>query len=319
MLGLAEPIVNAPMAGAAGGALAAAVSRAGGLGMLGIGGTATDEWIRTESDLASSSRRPWGAGLMAWVLEDSLRPLQVLLESEPALVCVSFGNPGPAVKLVKAAGVLSAMQIGNGRDLERALEDDIDVIVCRGSEGGGHGRNDVATLPLLQEALGATGKPVLAAGGIATSRGVASVLAAGAQAAWVGTRFAACRESLSKDTAKEAIAAAHLDDTVYTRAFDVAQQIPWPAEFGGRALRNRFSREWAERTEELVDQVATDPSITEGINAARRDGDVETAPVYAGQSAGLSAGHESAAQILADLSGFRAHLRSTAARWGEPS
>lgn len=314
-LGLSEPLVNAPMAGAAGGRLAAAVSRAGGLGMVGIGGGATAEWISAESARARESGGAWGVGLMAWVLEKSLDPLRAALEARPGLVCVSFGDPGPAAALAREAGVLTAMQVGTGAELGRALEDDIDVVVCRGSEGGGHGRNDVATLPLLQLALDSTDKPVVAAGGIATARGVAAALGAGAQAAWVGTRFAACVESLSHARAKEAISAAGLDDTVYTRAFDIAQRIPWPREYGGRALGNAFSARWAADEEGLERELAEHPEITAEMEFARAGGDTATAPVYAGQSAAMTRAGETAADVVADLARFRTHLRDAAARW----
>ncbi len=314
-LGLDQPLISAPMAGAAGGALAGAVSSAGALGLIGIGSTASPEWISEQATLARASGRAWGAGLMAWVLERSLQPLREVLSHGPSLVCVSFGDPGPAAALIREAGALCAMQVGNDADLRRALEADIDVVVCRGGEGGGHGRNDVATLPLLQEALAATSKPVVAAGGIADSRGVAAVLAAGAQAAWVGTRFAASTESSSHDRVKQAIAAAGLDDTVFTQVFDIAQRIPWPTEFGGRALRNDFTEQWAQDREGLIDALAADPSITETVNAARAQADVAKAPVYAGQSAARTAGRETAADIVAELSGFRAHLDAAAARW----
>ncbi|WP_372699659.1 NAD(P)H-dependent flavin oxidoreductase [Arthrobacter sp. JSM 101049] len=314
-LELTEPVINAPMAGAAGGSLAAAVSASGGLGMLGIGSSASPDWISEQSGLARAPGRAWGAGLMAWVLEESLEPLRLLLRERPDLVSVSFGDPGPAAELIRDAGALCAMQVGNAADLERALQPDIDVIICRGGEGGGHGRNDVATLPLLQLALAATGKPVVAAGGISGPTGVAAALAAGAQAAWVGTRFAASDESLSHDHVKRAIAEAGLDDTVFTRAFDIAQGIPWPAEFGGRALRNAFSDQWASDEDRLSAAVAGDASITATVDAARRNGDVSTAPVYAGQSAAGSASHESAADIIADLAGFRGHLRAAVDRW----
>lgn len=314
-LGFSEPIVNAPMAGAAGGALAAAVGTAGGLGMIGIGSGVTPDWISHQAALARTSGRAWGAGLMAWVLEESLEPLEYLLAESPSLVCVSFGDPGPAAAMIHHAGVLCAMQVGNAADLERALEPDVDVVVCRGGEGGGHGRNDVATLPLLQKALASTGKPVIAAGGIADSRGVAAVLSAGAQAAWIGTRFAASTESLSHARVKAAIAGAGLDDTIFTRAFDIAQRIPWPEEFGGRALRNAFSDRWGTHEEALTTALGEDPSITAAVNAARREADISTAPVYAGQSAALSGGSESAAEIVADLAGFRTHLLAAADRW----
>lgn len=316
VLGYTEPIFNASMAGAAGGALAAAVSAAGGVGMLGIGGSHDAKWIKTESELATASGKPWGAGLMAWVLEKSLEPLKNVLEYSPSFICVSFGDPGPAARLAHQTGALVGMQVGNAAELSRALESDIDVVICRGSEGGGHGLNEVSTLPLLQLALSSTTKPVIAAGGLATAQGVAAVLGAGASAAWIGTRFAVATESISHINVKEAIGSASIDDTVYTRAFDIAQRIPWPVQYGGRALRNGFSDQWVEKIHELTNEVTHGEELTEMINRARVEADVATAPVYAGQSAGLSSAGMSAAQIIEELAGFRNILARAAQRWG---
>lgn len=316
VLGYTQPIFNASMAGAAGGALAGAVSAAGGVGMLGIGGSHDAAWIKTESELASASGKPWGAGLMLWVLENSLEPLKNVLEHSPSFICLSFGNPGPAARLAHQAGALVGMQVGNTAELSRALESDIDVVICRGSEGGGHGRNEVSTLPLLQLALSSTTKPVIAAGGLATAQGVAAVLGAGASAAWIGTRFAAATESMSHNNVKEAIGSASVDDTVYTRAFDIAQRVPWPIQYGGRALRNDFSDRWVEKIAELTNEVARSDELTDLINRARVEAEVATAPVYAGQSAGLSSTGMSAAQIIEELSGFRSILTRAAQRWG---
>lgn len=315
VLGYAEPIFNASMAGAAGGALAAAVSAAGGFGMLGIGGNATKKWIDLEAGIAASSGHPWGAGLMAWVLDKNLDPLEHVLEHGPSFVCISFGEPGPAAALVHESGALTGMQVGNAAELSRALEDDIDVVICRGNEGGGHGRNEVSTLPLLQLALEKTNKPVVAAGGLATAAGVAAVLGAGASAAWIGTRFAAATESMSHRNIKDAIGAAGIDDTIYTRAFDIAQRIDWPVEYGGRALRNEFSDNWAEDLEALSATVDASDSLTNSINEARAKADLSLAPVYAGQSAGLSAAGQSAAEIVADLARFRSVLQQASQRW----
>lgn len=316
VLGYTEPIFNASMAGVAGGALAGAVSEAGGVGMLGIGGSHDAKWIKAESELAAASGKPWGAGLMAWVLEKSLEPLKNVLEYSPSFICVSFGDPGPAARLAHQADALVGMQVGNAAELSRALESDIDVVICRGSEGGGHGRNEVSTLPLLQLALSSTTKPVVAAGGLATAHGVAAVLGAGASAAWIGTRFATANESISHTKVKEAIGSASIDDTVYTRAFDIAERIAWPVQYGGRALRNEFSDQWAQKIAELSNEVAHGDELTAMVKRARVEADVATAPVYAGQSAGFSSTGMSAAQIIEELAGFRSILARAAQRWG---
>lgn len=309
------PILNAPMAGAAGGRLAAAVSAAGGLGMVGMGADAAPAWIDQELTIASSSGKPWGIGVMAWALKENPEPLQYALSHHPALVSVSFGDPGPALGAVRDAGAVSAMQVGNHIELTEALEYDVDIIVVRGAEGGGHGRNEVATLPLLQLAIQTTKKPVLAAGGIATAAGVAAVLAAGAAGAWIGTRFTTAQESLMSTPAKEAIGQATTDSTVYTRAFDIAQQLNWPPQYGGRALSNEFTAQWASRPDDLEQEIQSSSELSHQMRQARKDADITTAPVYAGQSAGLTENGLTAADVMAELAGYRRLLADAAMLW----
>lgn len=310
ILGYREPIFNAPMAGAAGGALAAAVSRAGGVGMIGVSGSPNQEWIQAQVGQVNKLDTPWGVGFMAWSLESDLAPLEAFLNYSPSLVSLSFGDVTRPAALAHEAGVLTAMQVGNAAELERSMSDDIDIIVVRGGEGGGHGRNESGTLPLLQLATEQQSKPVVAAGGIGTTRGVAAVLAAGAQAAWVGTRFLSVTESLGHENFKSAARQAGIDDTVYTRAFDIAQQLAWPAEFGGRALRNEFS----DSHEDLSSWEATS-DLREEMVQARAGGDEQTAPVYAGQAVEFVRTEQSVAQVMAELAGFRQILTEAARRF----
>ena len=142
-------------------------------------------------------------------------------------------------------------------------------------------------MPLLQRVLeigDAAGTPVLAAGGIATGRGIAGVLAMGAAGAWIGTRFCATRESLGDDKAKQRILEARETETVHTRVFDLAQSIPWPEEFPGRALRNTFTARWHGREEDLQTQLS---SAAMELGEARERGDYSEAYIYSGQAAGL--------------------------------
>ncbi|HET7415856.1 MAG TPA: nitronate monooxygenase [Arthrobacter sp.] len=307
------PILNAPMAGAAGGQLAAAVSLAGGIGMVGVGANTSSDWIERELSLAAQSGRAWGVGVMAWSLQDRMESLHQILEYKPSLVSVSFGDPVPALRAVRASGATTAVQVGTHEELRQALDYGVDIIVVRGAEGGGHGRNDVGTLPLLQLALEATSTPVLAAGGIATARGVAAALAAGAAGVWVGTRFTTAQESMMAGSFKERIAAAGTDDTVYTRAFDVAQRLNWPPEYGGRAISNAFADRWAGHEDDLAQQVRDDSAITERMRDARGNAEVDMAPVYAGQAAGLTGAGQTAEQIMEDLAGYRDVLKAATA------
>jgi nitronate monooxygenase len=291
--GLNVPLVAAPMAGASGGALAAAVSAAGGLGMLGVGSTTSAEWIARHGAVAAGGGS-YGVGLLAWSRPDVSGQLDAVLGLDPApvLVSVSYGQPPGDerrhLERLRTAGIAVAAQVGDLDDARRATEDGFDVLVARGAEAGGHGRNSVATLPLLQGVLdavpsGAARPLVLAAGGIVTARGLAAVLAAGADGAWVGTAFLACPEAAMDDRAKARLLAAAVSDTVYTHAYDRGYQLGWPSEFGGRALRNRFTDEWTGREAELAEA----PAATARLRRAREDRDYEIDHVYAGQAVGL--------------------------------
>ncbi|MGV2951151.1 NAD(P)H-dependent flavin oxidoreductase [Glutamicibacter sp. AGC46] len=310
LLGYREPIFNASMAGAAGGALAAAVSHAGGVGMIGSPATPTADWIEQQTQFVESLSTPWGVGFMAWALETDLSPLEVFLEFGPSLVTLSFGDVTRAAAVAHEAGVLTAMQVGNAADLERAMADDIDIIIARGAEGGGHGRNEAGTLPLLQLATAQHQKPVVAAGGIGTARGIAAVLSAGAEAAWIGTRFLSAAESSGHGNMKSAARNAGLDDTIYTRAFDLAQQLPWAPEFGGRALRNEFSDKHAD-----LSSWEPNDALREQMDQARSEALTDIAPVYAGEAVQFVGAEQPAAEIMQELCGFRQVLGQTARRF----
>jgi nitronate monooxygenase len=156
----------------------------------------------------------------------------------------------------------------------------------------------VATLPLLQGVLDAVNVPVLAAGGIATARGLAAVLAAGAAGAWVGTAFAACLESDSSADSRAAVVAADETDTIYTTVLDIGRRVPWPSEFGGRAIRNAFAERWHGRADELVASGERIDELT----------------VWAGQAAGLVPGERPASDVVADLARAEELLQAVAAR-----
>jgi nitronate monooxygenase len=296
-LSLGCPIVGAPMAGVAGGPLAAAVSAGGGLGMIGIAGSATAEAIAAEARVPREQGRPFGIGLMAWVLERRPDQFDAAVDAGPALVSVSFGNYAPWVSRLHDAGIAAATQVGDVESARAAAGAGVDLIVARGAEAGGHGHDRVATLPLLQAVLDAVDTPVLAAGGIAAPRGLAAVLAAGAAGAWVGTAFVACTEAASSAGARQRVIAASETGTVYTRVFDIALGIAWPPEFGGRALANEFSRAWAGREDEL----AADGQAQERAVGAQKKGDFDTAVIYAGQGVGLVTGERSATEVVSCL------------------
>ncbi|HKG50373.1 MAG TPA: nitronate monooxygenase [Actinomycetales bacterium] len=309
-LGLDVPVVSAPMARVAGGRLAGAVSAAGALGMIGVAPAATPDWISEQAELATSlaAGRPFGVGLLAWALDDRPDQLDAAVASGAALVSVSYGDYARCVRPLRDAGILVATQAGTVGEARAAAEAGVDVVVARGGEGGGHGRGDVSTLPLLQLVLDAVDLPVLAAGGVAGARGLAAVLAAGAAGGWVGTAFLTCPEAETSQVARQRLLAADDTATAYGRVFDVGQRLAWPPEYGGRALRNAFFDRWQGHEDEL----ARDDDAYHALVAARASQDLDTAPVYAGEGAALLAGEPTAADVVRSFAAAGDLLRRAA-------
>ena len=313
-LDLAVPVVQAPMAGVSGGALAAAVSAAGGLGCVAAGSTTPVAWLEEQAVLLDGAR--YGIGLLAWALPSREDLVAAVLAARPALVSMSYGPYERYVERFRSAGVVVTTQAGTVEEAVAAERAGVDVVVARGGEGGGHGRDEVATLPLLQGVLDAVQVPVLAAGGIATARGVAAALAAGAVGAWVGTAFVPCPEAMTTPEARDRLLAAPLTGTAYGRVFDVGQRQAWPPEYGGRALRNDFFDRWEGR----LDELAADEDAPAQLKAALRERDYDTAVLYAGQAVGLVTEARPAAEVVAELGRgvallvARAHVAADPAR-----
>ena len=304
--GLSVPVVGAPMANVSGGRLVAAMSAAGGLGVLGAGSAVTADWIRTEGSIAAASGKPYGIGLMAWSVRERPEHVEAVLDLKPALVSLSFGDYTPYVEPLQKAGIVVATQAGTVADARQAIDAGVDVIVARGAEAGGHGRNAVATLPLLQAILELTELPVLAGGGISGPRGLAAVLAAGAAGAWIGTAFLTCQEALTSEPVRRRVIAADETDTVYGTVFDAASRAGWPDEFGGRALRNAYFDTWQGREDELKTDDAGHADYVEGSRVA----DPARASIYAGQGVGSLTGQPTAAEVLDGFAGYRTYLQA---------
>lgn len=309
-LELRYPIVGAPMAGPAGGRLARAITAAGGLGMIGIGSQTPVSFIERETAIArGDDEAHFGIGLMIWALDKRPDLLDAAIAARPFLLSLSFGSPGPYVSRCHDAGILVATQVNSA---DRALEAQaagVDLIVAQGTEAGGH-TGQVATLPVLQTVLDAVQTPVLAAGGIASPRGLAAALAAGAEGAWIGTAFLACPECDNTEEARRRVLTASESDTILTHVFDRVQDIPWPRQHPGRALRNRFAEEWEGRADELTGNQET----AQRYRQSRTEGDFDVAVIYAGQAAGLVTAQRPAAEVVRDIGeGAEKLLRSRSA------
>ncbi|MGV0870086.1 NAD(P)H-dependent flavin oxidoreductase [Corynebacterium kalidii] len=293
--GIDLPIVGAPMAGRAGGDLAAAVSRAGGLGMIGVGASTSPEWIREQAAVAREGGN-FGIGLMVWALTEEV--FDAAVEAGPTVVSLAFGDPSPWVARAHAAGISVVAPVNDMPQVRQALEAEVDVLCVQGTDAGGHtGR--IGTMPLMQQVLGYTavhapGVPIAVAGGVGTGRGLAAVLAAGADAAWIGTALLASPESLGSEELKAAAVTSSSRSTVLTGIYDRAEQVAWDtATWPTRTVRNDF-----------VDRYGDDASVTdEELVAARAPGGryADDLKLHAGQAVGLVRQREPAGETVARM------------------
>lgn len=293
MFSLRHPIILGPMGGVSGGLLAAAVSNAGGLGMVG-GGYGDRVWLERELDcVQAETRQPWGAGLITWSADRSV--LDLVLGYRPAAVMLSFGDPRPYGQLIKAAGCKLICQVQELEGARLAREAGADLIVAQGTEAGGHGGKR-ATLPLVPAVIDAVAPtPVVAAGGIADGRGLAAALMLGAEGALIGTRFYASTEALGHPNIKQRIVEAQGSDTVRTHVFDVVRGYHWPTDHTGRSTRNQFTTRWAGHEKELQAKLES-----ERVRywAAAEAGDCDTAVVWAGEVVDLIQSVDGAAALV---------------------
>jgi len=295
LLGIDKPVVLAPMGFVSGGALAAAVSRAGGLGLIGAGyGDAG--WMRREFELAGGARV--GVGFITWSLAKQPGLLDLALERKPCAVMLSFGDPLPFARKVRDAGAQLICQVQDLRTAQQALRAQPDVLVAQGTEAGGHAgtRSLFALLPAIKNISGDT--PVLAAGGISDRRGVEAAMALGAAGALIGTRFLAADESLVPREAKQRVVEASGDATLRTTVFDIVRGYDWPDGITARALRNGFSGKWHGWENDLKKALEKErPAYQDAVR--RRDFD--TALVFAGEGVDLIDAVLPAAEIVKRL------------------
>jgi nitronate monooxygenase len=298
-LGIEHPILSAPMALAGGGALAAAVTRAGGLGLIG-GGYGDGDWLRTQFAAAGNTRT--GCGFITWSLAKQPHLLGEVLAHRPAALMLSFGDPLPFAAEIAEAGVPLICQCQSIAHVRTALEAGAAIIVAQGAEAGGHGHAR-GTFPFVPEVadLLARESPdtlLLAAGGVADGRGLAAALMLGADGVLVGTRFWASREALVHENHHAVAVAATGDETVRSSLPDIARRLDWPKPFNIRVSDNRFIERWRGRDEELRAAIEAEaPAYREAFMA----GDPDKAAVIFGEAAGLISDIPSAADIVARM------------------
>jgi nitronate monooxygenase len=312
LLGIRAPILLAPMGTASGGALARAVSAAGGFGIVG-GGYGDAANVRRE--LNGLDLSTVGVGFITWHLKGREAVLHEVLERKPKAMFLSFGDPTPYIDAIKAAGSLLICQVQTVADAKAAAKFGADIIVAQGTEAGGHGgsRGTMALVPAVVDAVAP--KPVVAAGGLGDGRAVAAALMLGAEGALIGTRFMATPESLINPRWKARLVEAGGDDTLRTRVFDIVRGLAWPMPFTGRAIKNAFSERWHGHEAELAQQAAAE---LPGYQKAMDEQNHDVALAWAGEAVDFVKRVEPAHQVLdalvaetlAALQGSARHLRA---------
>jgi nitronate monooxygenase len=266
--------------------------------MIGIGSTESVEFLVREAAIArGDDRTRFGIGMHAWALEKRPELLDAAIEAQPLLISLSFGSSAPYVERIHAQGILLSAQVNSKAEALQAVKHGVDLIVVQGVEAGGHVSGPVSTLPLLQAVLEAVSRPVLVAGGIASPRGIAAALAAGAEGVWIGTRLLASPECENTADARERLVKAQENETILTRAFDVAQGLAWPAQYPGRALQNRFTAQWHAHIETLPQATEARRELSEAV--ANKNYDL--AYIYAGEAVGLITRQQPAGEIIHQL------------------
>jgi nitronate monooxygenase len=297
LVGCTVPIQQAGMGEAGSPELAAAISEAGGLGMLGAARTRADINLNTFAALLKQTceltNRPFGVNFIMrpelW--RKPFEPLMFIEEAAKTCRVVEFFYSEPDreyVEIVHDYGALAAWQVGSLQEAVKAVAVGCDFIVAQGIEAGGHVRGTVGTLNLLCEVLDAVQHiPVLAAGGVGTGRAMAAMLAAGADGVRVGTRFVASEEACMHPIYTDALIAASAEDTLYTLAFNVG----WP-DAPHRVLRGAIAAAQA-REEEIVGKlvrIGGKEHVVRRFSCAVPDrtatGQIEAMSLFAGQSVG---------------------------------
>src|SRR5580704_10495582 len=214
LLGIRHPILSAPMDVIAGARLTAAVSAAGGFGILG-GGYGDRAWLEQETAKLKDFSAPFGIGFITWSLAKRPELLDIALTARPRAIMLSFGDPKPFAQRIKAAGALLICQVQDEDIAGRALDAGADILIAQGTEAGGHGasRTTLDVVPAIVD-LAAGRVPVVAAGGISDGRGLAAMMMLGASGVLLGTRFYASIECDGPEEAKRRICAASSGNTV---------------------------------------------------------------------------------------------------------
>ncbi len=306
LIGIEYPIFQGGMAWTATGELAAAVSEAGGLGIIGAGQAPAD-WLRQEiHKIKKVTNKPYGVNvmLMSPFVEDVM---QVIVEERVPVITTGAGNPGKYIPMLKEVGtkiIPVVASVALARRLEKA---GVDALIAEGMESGGH-IGEISTLPLVPQVVDAVSIPVIAAGGIYDGRGMVAALALGAEGVQMGTRFMCAEECTISPKVKEMILKSKDRDTVVT-----GRSTGHPV----RCLGNKLTREFEQLEKEGIDPEVLEKMGAGKLRLAMVEGDTQNGSVMSGQIAGAVQKIEPAAAIVQDvMQGAERELARLSQRFG---
>lgn len=296
LLQVEHPIMLAGMGGVSYAELAAAVSNAGGYGVLGMAGTSPSFIADQMKQVRALTDKPFGVDLLAASPESLTESVEVIIAGGASAFIAGLGVPMPIMKRLQEAGLKVMVVCGAVKHAIKAQQAGCDAVICQGGEGGGH-TGLVGTLPLVAQAVDAVKIPVVAAGGLYDGRGLAAALALGAQGVWMGTRFIASAEAHAGQVYKDAILEATDSDTVRSRCYS------------GKPMRvkaNSYVADWESRPGDIQPfpqqaLLSHAQKVMGGIGGQIEGLDPDKSCLAMGQSAGGVHDVLPAAQIVANI------------------
>lgn len=281
LLGVEHPIMLAGMGGVSYAELAAAVTNAGGYGVLGMAGRGPDFIREQMRQVRKLTDGPFGVDLLAASPESLVASVDVIIEEGASSFVAGLGVPMPILEKLKKAGLKVMVVCGAVKHAVKAEQAGCDAVICQGGEGGGH-TGLVGTMPLVAQAVEAVNVPVVAAGGLYDGRGLAASLALGAVGVWMGTRFIASAEAHAGKLYHDTIVAASDEDTIRTRCYSGKPM---------RVQKNPYVADWESRPGDIQPfpqqaMLSTQAGVMGGIGGQLEGLDPDKSCFAMGQSAG---------------------------------
>ena len=289
LLGIEYPIIQGGMAWVATAELAAAVSNAGGLGLIAAGGAPADVVREQIKKARTLTDKPFGVNVML-MSPFSDEVMEVVIEEKPAVVATGAGNPGKYIERLKEAGIKIMPVIASVAMAKRMEKAGADAVIAEGTEAGGH-IGELTTMVLTPQVVDAVSILVVSAGGYADSRGTKAAFALGADGIQVGTRFICSTECIAHENYKNAVLKAKDRDAVVT-----GRSTGAPV----RALKNKLTKEYQRLEKEGASAEEIEELGVGGLRRAFQDGDIENGSLMAGQSAAMVHEIQPCAEIVKD-------------------